>query len=245
MAESRNKWVLVTGSGRGIGRAIALRAAHDGYHVVVHCRQSVDEARQVARDIEQEGRQSRVLCFDVLDRDLARDTLVDDVETHGAYYGVVCNAGIIRDAAFPAMTDEEWDGVIDTAVQGFYNVLRPVVLPMVQRRAPGRIVTIASVSGLVGNRGQVNYSAAKGAIIAASKALALELAKRRITVNCVAPGVIDTAMVEPRVMEEILRLVPLRRSGTAEEVAGAVAFLLGDDAAYITRQVLSVNGGLA
>jgi len=245
MSTNADKWVLVTGSSRGIGRAIALRAARDGFSVVVHCRGSVDLAEDTAARIRELGVGARVLVFDVTDRDAARAALESDMAAFGAYYGVVCNAGIIRDAAYPAMTDDEWDEVIAAGVGGFYNVTRPVVLPMVRRRAPGRIVTIASVSGLVGNRGQVNYSAAKGAVIAATKALAVELAKRGITVNCVAPGVIDTDMVDPRVKEEIVRHVPMQRAGSVEDVAAAVAFLLGEEAGYITRQVLSVNGGLA
>jgi len=245
MSARADKWVLVTGSSRGIGRAIALRAARDGFSVVVHCRGSVELAEETAARIREMGSGARVLVFDVTDRDAAREALESDMAAFGAYYGVVCNAGIIRDAAYPAMTDAEWDEVIATGVGGFYNVTRPVVLPMVRRRAPGRIVTIASVSGLVGNRGQVNYSAAKGAVIAATKALAVELAKRAITVNCVAPGIIDTDMVDPRVKEEIVRRVPMQRAGSADDVAAAVAFLLGEEAGYITRQVLSVNGGLA
>ena len=162
----------------------------------------------------------------------------------GAYYGVVCNAGIARDAAFPAMTGEEWDGVIHTNLDGFYNVLNPVSMPMVRRRKPGRIVTLASVSGLIGNRGQANYAAAKAGVIAASKSLALELAKRKITVNCVAPGLIDTDMAEDAPMEQALKLIPAQRMGEAREVAGLVNFLMSDEAAYITRQVISVNGGL-
>jgi 3-oxoacyl-[acyl-carrier protein] reductase len=167
------------------------------------------------------------------------------VAAHGCYYGVVCNAGIARDNAFPMMSGEDWDSVLQTNLDGFYNVLQPLVMPMVQRRLPGRIVTLASVSGLTGNRGQVNYSAAKAGIIGATKALALELAKRHITVNCVAPGVIETDMLEAAPMEEILKMIPARRVGRPEEVAAAVSFLMADDAAYITRQVISVNGGLA
>jgi 3-oxoacyl-[acyl-carrier protein] reductase len=237
--------ILVTGSSRGIGRAIALRAAADGFDVVVHCRSRRDEAEAVAGDIKALGRQSRVLQFDVADRAACAEALAADVGAHGAYYGVVHNAGIHSDAAFPAMTGEQWDGVIRTNLDAFYNVLQPLIMPMVRRRAPGRIVTLASVSGLVGNRGQVNYSAAKAGVIGATKALAVELAKRNITVNCVAPGLIGTDMVDENVpMEEILKAIPAQRAGTPEEVAAAVTFLLSRDASYITRQVLSVNGGL-
>ncbi|CAM3281220.1 3-oxoacyl-ACP reductase FabG [Cupriavidus taiwanensis] len=236
--------VLVTGSSRGIGRAIALRLARDGYDVVVHCRARRDEADSVADAVRACGRKSRVLCFDVSRREDAASALLTDIAAHGCYYGVVCNAGLARDAAFPAMTGAEWDEVVHTNLDAFYNVLNPVVMPMVQRRQPGRIVTLSSVSGLVGNRGQANYSAAKAGIIGATKALAIELAKRAITVNCVAPGLIDTDMIEPHVRDEALRLIPARRMGTPEEVAATVAFLLSPDAGYITRQVISVNGGM-
>jgi 3-oxoacyl-[acyl-carrier protein] reductase len=239
-----NPTVLVTGSSRGIGRAIALRLARDGYDVVVHCRARRDEADSVADAVRACGRKSRVLCFDVARREDAAGALLTDIAAHGCYYGVVCNAGLARDAAFPAMTGAEWDEVVHTNLDAFYNVLNPVVMPMVQRRQPGRIVTLSSVSGLVGNRGQANYSAAKAGIIGATKALAIELAKRAITVNCVAPGLIDTDMVEPHVRDEALRMIPARRMGTPEEVAATVAFLLSPDAGYITRQVISVNGGM-
>lgn len=236
--------ILVTGSSSGIGRAIALRLARDGYDVAVHCRSSLAKAEEVAGGVRALGRQARVLSFDVADREAAARVLEADVEAFGAYYGVVCNAGIAQDNAFPAMTGEEWDGVIHTNLGAFYNVLHPLVMPMVRRRRPGRIVTLASVSGLMGNRGQANYSAAKAGIIGATKALAVELAKREITVNCVAPGLIDTDMVPPEVLEEAMKVIPLKRMGKPEEVAALVAFLMGADAAYITRQVLSVNGGM-
>src|SRR3569833_1249575 len=237
--------VLVTGSSRGIGRAIALRLARDGFDVVVHCRSKRVEADAVAAEIASLGRVSRVLQFDVVERDLCAELLTKDVEAHGAYYGVVCNAGLAYDTAFPAMTGEQWDTVIRSNLDAFYSVLQPLLMPMVRRRAPGRIVTMSSVSGLVGNRGQVNYSAAKAGVIGATKALALELAKRNITVNCVAPGLIDTDMLSEHLpKEEILKMIPMQRSGTADEVAGAVSYLMSDAAAYVTRQVLAVNGGL-
>ncbi|MFL9583537.1 3-oxoacyl-ACP reductase FabG [Stenotrophomonas sp. AB1(2024)] len=239
-----NLTVLVTGASRGIGRAVALRIARDGFDVVVHCRSRIEEAQVVVAQIQALGRQARVLMFDVSDREAARTALEADVEVHGAYYGVVCNAGIARDGAFPAMPAEDWDAVVHTNLDSFYNVLHPLVMPMVRRRKPGRIVTLSSVSGLVGNRGQTNYSAAKAGIIGATKALALELASRAITVNCVAPGLIETDMVNEEVLEHALKLIPAGRMGQPDEVAHAVSFLLSESAGYITRQVISVNGGM-
>jgi 3-oxoacyl-[acyl-carrier protein] reductase len=240
-----NKSVLVTGSSRGIGKAIALRLARDGHEVIVHCRSRRAEADAVMDAIKAAGGAARVLQFDISDRAATAQALAADIEQHGCYYGVVCNAGVARDNAFPAMSGEDWDVVIDTNLDGFFNVLNPLVMPMVQRRQPGRIVTLASVSGLIGNRGQVNYSAAKAGIIGATKALALELAKRAITVNCVAPGLIETDMIGDVPMEEALKMIPARRVGQPEEVAAVVSFLVGADAGYVTRQVISVNGGMA
>ena len=240
----KQKTILVTGSSRGIGRAIALRLAREGYDIVVHCRSRLTEAEQVQEEIIKMGRQCRVLSFDLSDRNTVKDILTADIEQHETYYGVVCNAGLARDNAFPLLSGDDWDQVLHSNLDGFYNVLSPLVMPMVQRRQPGRIVTLSSVSGLIGNRGQVNYSAAKAGIIGASKALALELAKRKITVNCVAPGLIETDMLEGLSLDEAIAAIPARRMGKPEEVAGLVAFLMSDDAAYITRQVISVNGGL-
>ncbi|MGM0858244.1 MAG: 3-oxoacyl-ACP reductase FabG [Pseudomonadota bacterium] len=236
--------ILVTGSSRGIGRAIALRLARDGFDIVLHCRRRQADADAVADEIRALGRSARVLCFDVADREAARQALEADIEAHGAYYGAVCNAGITADGAFPALSDDDWDSVIHTNLDGFYNVIKPVVMPMVRRRAPGRIVVMSSVSGMVGNRGQVNYSASKAGLIGATKALAVELAKRRITVNCVAPGLIDTDMTDQLMTEEALKLIPMNRTGTSEEVAATVGFLCSQDASYITRQVFAVNGGM-
>lgn len=240
-----NKSVLVTGSSRGIGKAIALRLARDGYDIVVHCHSRRAEADGVAQAVVDLGRAARVLQFDIGERATVATALAGDIAQYGCYYGVVCNAGVIRDNVFPAMSGEDWDTVLKTNLDGFYNLLNPLIMPMVRRRAPGRIVTMASVAGLIGNRGQVNYSAAKAGIIGATKALALELAKREITVNCVAPGLIETDMIAGVPLDEALKLIPARRVGKPEEVAAVVSFLLGDDAAYITRQVISVNGGLA
>lgn len=239
-----NKTILVTGASRGIGRAIALRLARDGYDVAVHYHNRLEYAEAVAQEIRTLGCKTRLLQFDIADRAATRAALEADIAEHGAPYGVVCNAGIAADNAFPALTDAEWDGVLRTNLDGFYNILHPLVMPMIQTRKPGRIVTLSSVSGIAGNRGQVNYSAAKAGIIGATKALAIELAKRDITVNCVAPGLIDTEMVEPHVLEEALKIIPAKRMGKPEEVAATVSFLMSKDAAYITRQVISVNGGM-
>lgn len=236
--------ILVTGSSRGIGRSIALALAAKGYDLVLHCRQQRAEAEAVAAQIMAAGARARILQFDVADRPAAKAALEADVEAHGAYYGVVCNAGITRDAAFPAMSGEDWDSVIHTNLDSFYNVLNPLIMPMVKRRAPGRIVTLASVSGLMGNRGQTNYSAAKAGIMAASKSLAIELAKRNITVNCVAPGLIETDMIEDADIDKLCQHIPAQRLGKPEEVAALVCFLMSPEAAYITRQVIAVNGGL-
>jgi len=245
MTLMEKKSILVTGSSRGIGKAIALRLARDGYDIVLHCHSQRAAADAVAAEIIALGRAARVLQFDIAERAQCADILLKDIEQHEAYYGVVCNAGIARDNAFPAMSGEDWDSVLKTNLDGFYNVLYPLIMPMIQRRQAGRIVTLASVSGLIGNRGQVNYSAAKAGIIGATKALALELAKRHITVNCVAPGLIETDMSQDLALDEILKLIPVRRAGKPAEVAAAVSFLMHEDAAYITRQVISINGGLA
>ena len=237
--------ILVTGSSRGIGKAIALRLAQSGFDIVVHCRSRIEEAEEVAQSIRELGRQARVLQFDVSHRNETAEKLLADVESHSAYYGVVLNAGLTRDNAFPALTDEDWDVVLRTNLDGFYNVLHPIMMPMIRRRKAGRIVCITSVSGLIGNRGQVNYSASKAGIIGAAKALAVELAKRKITVNCVAPGLIDTDILEENLpIDEILKMIPAARMGSPEEVAHAVDFLMDEKAAYITRQVIAVNGGL-
>lgn len=237
--------VLITGSSRGIGKAIALRLAEQGFDIVVHCRSRLDEAEEVAQAVRNFGKNARVLQFDVADRETARTILEADVEQFGAYYGVVLNAGLTRDNAFPALNDDDWDHVLRTNLDGFYNVLHPIMMPMIRRRKAGRIVCITSVSGLIGNRGQVNYSASKAGIIGAAKALAIELAKRKITVNCVAPGLIDTDILDENVpIDEILKMIPTGRMGNPEEVAHAVAFLMDEKAAYITRQVIAVNGGL-
>jgi len=239
------KTVLVTGASRGIGRAIAVRLAEDGFNIVVHCRGRLDDAHETAARVAAAGGVARVLSFDVSAREAVREALETDIAAHGAYYGVVLNAGLTRDGAFPALTGEDWDAVLRTNLDGFYNVLQPLIMPMIRLRRGGRIVAVSSVSGLIGNRGQVNYSASKAGLIGAVKALAIELGKRGITVNAVAPGLIETEMVEAHVpVVEIVKMIPLARAGTPDDVAQAVRFLMSAGAGYITRQVLSVNGGL-
>lgn len=244
MNDASSDTILVTGANRGLGAAIAKRLARDGFDLVLHCRRPGDDIDAIKAEVEGEGRRARIVHFDVTERATVKAVLEADIAAHGCYFGVVCNAGITADKPFPALEGEDWDSVLRTNLDGFYNVLHPLVMPMIQRRKPGRIVTLSSLSGLIGNRGQVNYSAAKAGIIGATKALAVELAKRKITVNCVAPGWIDTGMTEELPREEVRKLIPMQRTGQADEVAGTVSFLCSPDAAYITRQVIAVNGGM-
>ena len=237
-----SKRVLITGSSRGIGASIAKRLANE-YEVVLHARSKSDELLKIASELG-----AKFLTFDVADTAAAKEAIEADMEANGVYYGVVLNAGITRDNTFVGLSDEEWFDVIDVNLNGFYNVLRPALMPMIRARKPARIVTLSSVSGVIGNRGQVNYSASKAGIIGASKALAVELASRGITVNCVAPGLIKTDMSEEILnsdfLDEVIKALPAKRAGEADEVAGVVKFLLSNDASYITRQVIGVNGGL-
>lgn len=243
MSERRNRPVLVTGASKGIGKAIALRLGAAGFPITVHYGRDAVAAEAVAAEIMAGGGAATVVGFDTADREACRVALERLCEK-AAFWGVVQNAGIIRDNAFPSQTSEDWDAVIHTNVDGFYNVLHPLVMPMIRRRDGGRIVAMSSASGIMGNRGQVNYSASKAAIIGACKALAVELAKRDITVNCIAPGVIETDMTKDLPEDQVCAVIPMRRVGKPHEVAGLAEFLFSDDAAYITRQVISVNGGL-
>jgi len=238
------KRVLITGATGGIGYAIAQLLAAEGYDLVMHYHRNQDKANTLKQHCDDLGVSSHLLSFDVSDRQQTKEILAQDVSDNGPYYGVICNAGIIRDQAFPAMSGEDWDAVLTTNLDSFYNILNPIIMPMVRAKQGGRIITMASVSGLMGNRGQTNYSASKGGLIAASKSLAIELAKRNITVNCVAPGIIETEMTEHMDDKMLKQIVPLRRAGKAEEVASLVGYLMSDSAAYITRQVISVNGGM-
>ena len=238
------KKVIVTGSSRGIGRAIAIDLAKAGYDPVLHCVRRPEAAAEVAAEVKALGGAGEILQFDISDRAATKAALDAWVEANGAPYGVVLNAGIAADNAFPALEDEQWDSVIRTDLDGFYNVLKPLVLPMVQARNRGRIIALSSISGVIGNRGQANYSAAKAGVIGAAKALAVELARRGITVNCVAPGVIETEMIDGVFAEEALKAIPMRRFGRPEEVSSVVRFLMSEEAGYVTRQVIQVNGGM-
>lgn len=243
MSDNSEKKVLVTGASGGIGRAIALEAAKAGYEIVAHYNSGAEKAEQLKKEIEAAGGKCSLLQFNVSDRADCTEKLEKWSEENGAFWGIICNAGICRDNAFPALSDENWDDVIHTNLDGFYNVLKPLVMPLC-RKKKGRIITIASVSGVIGNRGQVNYSASKAGIIGATKALAVELASRKITVNCIAPGFIETEMVKDVPVEHVLSTIPMGRAGQPEEVAALAVFLLSESAGYITRQVIQVNGGL-
>jgi 3-oxoacyl-[acyl-carrier protein] reductase len=242
-AVESEKRVLITGASRGIGRAIALAVSQAGYAVTAHYNKGEAAANSLRDEIIVAGGNIDLLQFDVADRDDCAEKLIVWTEKYGAPWGVICNAGICADNAFPALTGDEWDSVIRTNLDGFYNVLRPLTMPLCRKKR-GRIITIASVSGIIGNRGQVNYSASKAGIIGATKALAVELASRSITVNCIAPGIIETDMIKDVPLNMILPSIPMGRVGKPEEVAGLAVFLLSDAASYITRQVISVNGGL-
>ena len=244
MTDAPAKRILVTGGSGDLGAAIAARLGADGYEVLVHYRSSADRADAVAAGICEAGGEATTIGFDVTDRPMCAEVLEADIAANGAYYGVICNAGMHRDSAFPMMSADDWDSVIGANLDSFYNVLQPVAMHMIRRRTPGRIIAISSVAGIVGNRGQVNYSAAKAGLIGAVRALGLELAKRKITVNCVAPGLIESDMTKGLVREKLLPLVPMQRMGSAAEVAAAVSFLCSADASYITRQVLTVDGGM-
>ncbi len=238
-----SKSVLITGSSKGIGRAIAVALA-ENFEIVVHYASNQAAAEETLASIQQAGAVGRLLQCDIKDREQTAAVINADIEKHGAYYGLVCNAGIHKDAPLAGISGDDWDAVIRTNLDGFYNTVHPVLMPMIRQRIGGRIVAISSVSALSGNRGQASYAASKAGIVAACKSLAIELATRKITVNCIAPGLIETDMISDQVLEQTVPHIPMQRCGRVEEVAAAVQFLFSDAASYITKQVLNVDGGL-
>lgn len=242
--DKKEKRILITGASRGIGNAIARTLIEEGYSVAACYHSSNAFIEPLQKLAEAKGVNLQLLQFDVSNRDAARAALEEDITQHGAYYGVVCNAGITKDVPFPGMSTDDWDSVLRTNLDSFYNIIHPVIMPMIQARKPGRIVVITSVSGINGNRGQTNYSASKAGLIGAAKSLAIELGKRNITVNCIAPGLIETDMVNQEIIEYVKPMIALKRIGKPEEVAAAVSFFLSEQASYITKQVLCVDGGM-
>ncbi|MCQ2248167.1 MAG: 3-oxoacyl-ACP reductase FabG [Treponema sp.] len=241
---NEGKTILVTGASGGIGRAISVAAAKAGYFVVCHYNHGREKAEETLRQIEEAGGKGKLVQFDITNREDCRTKLESLLEELGTFWGIVSNAGITRDNVFPGMEDDDWDRVIHTNLDSFYNVLKPLIMPMC-RKKKGRIITISSVSGIIGNRGQTNYSASKAGLIGASKALALELAGRGITVNVIAPGVIETDMTKDMPADFVTSAIPMKRAGKPEEVASLATFLLSEESSYITKQVIAVSGGLA
>ncbi len=240
----QNKDVLITGASKGIGNAIAHRLIKDGYNVVLCYNSNTTFIDDIEQRIKEHGVCARYLQFDITDRESASKILLEDIENYGAYYGIICNAGIHKDIPFPAMDEQSWDSVLNTNLNGIYNILQPIMMTLLRSKKLKRIITMSSVAAIAGNRGQTNYSASKGAIISFTKSLAIELGKRGITVNCIAPGAIDTEMLDDEVIEHAKKIITLKRLGHPKEIASVASFLLSDDASYITKQVLSVDGGM-
>lgn len=238
------KRVLVTGASKGIGKAIAIRLARSGFSILIHYNSDKTGAEDTLEQLLSSGGEGEVISFDVTEREEVQKVLLEYTQKNGPLYGIVSNAGVARDGVFPTLSGEDWDQVMRTNLDGFFNVVKPCLMDMITARGGGRIVALSSVSGITGNRGQVNYSASKAGLIGAVKSLAIELAKKSITVNCVAPGLIKTEMISEEIWEHAKSMIPMKRMGTTEEVANAVNFLFSDEASYITRQVISVNGGM-
>lgn len=237
------KRVIVTGASGGIGKALAIACANAGYYVIAHYNHGKTSAEETLAVIKESGGQGELIQFDITNRDDCKSKLDALSEKYGAMWGVISNAGITHDNTFAGLSGDDWDSVVHTNLDGFYNVVQPLVMPMCRKKA-GRIITVSSVSGIMGNRGQTNYSASKAGLIGASKALAVELASRHITVNAIAPGVIETDMIKDVPLDVVLPTIPMKRLGKPEEVASLAVFLLSEQAGYITRQVISVNGGM-
>lgn len=240
------KKVLITGASRGIGRAIALKLVSAGFYVTPCASKQTDEFDELVSQIKKTGHLADALTFDVSDTEESKSKILTSIEKVGPYWGVISNAGIARDKAFPSLSEEDWKSVINVDLNGFFNVVQPCIMPMISLKDGGRIIAMSSVSGICGNRGQANYSAAKAGLIGAVKTLAIELAKRKITANCIAPGLIETEMVQINelAMKMAMEAIPLRRMGKPEEVAALASFLMSPEASYITRQVISINGGM-
>lgn len=239
-----NKSILITGASGSIGFAISKKVIEKGYDAVMCYNNNdsfIEKIKSFAKDYNVN---IRFLKMNITDREEVKNILIKDIEENGVYYGIVLCSGITMDNAFPAMTGDEWDNVIDVNLKSFYNIVNHLIMPMIRAKKGGRIIAISSISGIIGNRGQVNYSASKAGLIGAVKSLAIELGKRNITVNCIAPGVIESEMINDEIIENAKNLIALKRIGKPEDIANTVNFLLSEDAGYITKQVISVDGGM-